>query len=717
MKRFCLILTFLIISLVFCACASMDKHTASNDDHQPPQKHTISIPYYIPQEESIVTDEASGISYVNNMLMVVFRSDASTEDISSVIESIDGTVLEKIDLINQYQVQVPVQDLPGLSTLVAQVEENECVLFAHYDEAHESITNTYVPNDPWDADVDTADWSDSDIDGSNWWLEMIDAQAAWQYDDYFSPIKIGVVDVGFHNNHSDLSIYIPEQFENQNITHVHGTHVAGIIGAKHHNGKGICGIVKNCKLICIDVEPTPIQTQWDTESMIYIGLMQTLAEGARVINFSLGDNSDNVPTYETVDRRAKIASGYMASLLSNESIQDFVVVQSAGNSGRHALFNNYFASVTPDNCVTWGAGRASAESICDRIIVVGSVMNSASQTIHLSRSFSNYGNQVDVWAPGGSKAYDGTCRPDQGIYSTAQMNNYKAMAGTSMAAPVVTGVASLVWSINPDLPGNEVAEIVCKNTKGTVKHPNSPQIGGVVNAQLAVEEAIRLLEKNTDILASGDCNDNISWTLDSSGTLTFTGQGAMPDYGKTGDKDQPWYPHHSNIKRIVIGDGIEKLGWYNFAHCENLIEVVIPETLTDLGKGTFVNCTELKSITIPDSVTTIGWDVFFKCSSLADVKLSSNLKHIGYHAFFECTSLRKISIPQSVVEIGMNCFRGCTALEQIFFYGPAPTFVSGEFHDTHSEFMIYYISGMSGWTPSKWTAPDGTEYNTSIFEP
>lgn len=222
------------------------------------------------------------------------------------------------------------------------------------------------------------------------------------------------------------------------------------------------------------------------------------------------------------------------------------------------------------------------------------------------------------------------------------------------------------------------------------------------------------------VIASGNCNSSIFWSLDVNGTLTLTGSGKTPDYGKssgTNQNDQPWYPYRSSIRKIIISQGIQELGWYNFTGCENLTEIEIANSVTHLGYGTFVACNSLESVILPDSIKHIGWDVFFNCKNLKNVTLSNHLLQLGYHVFFGCESLETITIPASVKEIGMNCFKGCFNLKKVYFLGDLPGFISGEFHETHPDLTLYYTVGAEGWTQNSWKAPDGTVYRTDTFTP
>ncbi len=485
MKRF--------LALLMCACllAGLAGCKTQAEDVEKEAEETAKNTYrvYTPDEENIVFDETEQITYVNNMLMVVFDEDASKDDVASLVESVEGKVIETVPSIRQYQIQIPERDLQGLAELVARVEQNDCVLFAHYDEVYESPENADMPADPWDGDVNENDWTDEDIDGSNWWMELIDVPGAWEYSEYFSKIKIGVLDTGFDTKHEDLDLKLLGGAKGQGKDH--GTHVAGIIGAKH-NKKGISGIVKKSELICVDCLSA---INWQTDSNVYVGLAAVVEAGAKVVNMSMGDKGDGSCADWIVAQRARKASGYMGELLHEH---DFIVVQSAGNDGRDALNNNFFASVTPENCVKYGSGRSSAEDICSRILVVANISSqlNKSQSYFLAPG-SNYGTQVDIAAPGGVNRLDANGNTvvdiDKGVYSTVSKNQYALSAGTSMAAPMVSGVAALVWSVSDRFTGSQVADIVCSNTVGTINGDQYNGSYGLLNARAAVEEAVRLV--------------------------------------------------------------------------------------------------------------------------------------------------------------------------------------------------------------------------------
>ena len=117
-------------------------------------------------------------------------------------------------------------------------------------------------------------------------------------------------------------------------------------------------------------------------------------------------------------------------------------------------------------------------------------------------------------------------------------------------------------------------------------------------------------ELDTSIIASGLCGFNIRWNLDIYGTLTLRGSGAMPSYN-TGET--PWNAYMSEIKSVVILEGITTLSRVAFYDATALESVTLPTTLTEIGDSAFANCTSLTEIKIPEAVTKIGTYAFRKC--------------------------------------------------------------------------------------------------------
>ena len=134
--------------------------------------------------------------------------------------------------------------------------------------------------------------------------------------------------------------------------------------------------------------------------------------------------------------------------------------------------------------------------------------------------------------------------------------------------------------------------------------------------------------------------DNLTWKLDADGTLTISGTGAMKDY----DYDNNLSPvyNNSNVKKVVIEDGVTSIGTAAFSGC-GLISITIPDSVTSIGGSAFENCSNLTSITIPDSVTSIEYCVF-SCCGLTSITIPDSVTSIGSEAFSSCFYLETISL-------------------------------------------------------------------------
>ena len=136
--------------------------------------------------------------------------------------------------------------------------------------------------------------------------------------------------------------------------------------------------------------------------------------------------------------------------------------------------------------------------------------------------------------------------------------------------------------------------------------------------------------------------DNLTWTLDADGTLTISGTGAMKDYNAA-DNLSPAYMN-SNVKKVVIEDGVTSIGELAFFKCISLTNITIPDSVTCIEYAAFHGCSSLSSITIPNSVTSIGIYAFVVCSSLTSITIPDGVTSIGYGAFSDCSSLKTISL-------------------------------------------------------------------------
>ena len=176
--------------------------------------------------------------------------------------------------------------------------------------------------------------------------------------------------------------------------------------------------------------------------------------------------------------------------------------------------------------------------------------------------------------------------------------------------------------------------------------------------------------------------DNLTWTLTADGTLNISGTGLMKDY----DYDNNPSPacNNSNVKKVVIEDGVTSIGNSAFDSCWDLTSITIPDSVTSIGDYAFSYCSSLTSITIPDSVTSIGESAFYGCSSLTSITIPDSVTSIGSSAFYYCTSLTSITIPDSVTCIGSYAFNNCSSLTSITIPSSVTSIGSAAFYKCSS---------------------------------
>jgi hypothetical protein len=155
----------------------------------------------------------------------------------------------------------------------------------------------------------------------------------------------------------------------------------------------------------------------------------------------------------------------------------------------------------------------------------------------------------------------------------------------------------------------------------------------------------------------------LTWNINN-GTLTISGEGAMPDYGFS-NNFAPWREYQASIHTVIIETGVTTIGNYAFYPCTSLTSITISDGVTSIGRGAFRNCKSLSSITIPNSVITVGSLAFLQCFGLTSITFSNNLATIGDYAFEDCTNLTSITLPDGLTSIGDYAFNFCTGLSSI----------------------------------------------------
>lgn len=301
--------------------------------------------------------------------------------VEEIAQRYGGKIVDKVSIGNRdiaLTVELPLSDISKF------IKEASTV--ASYIEPNWKWRAQLVPNDPF--------WS------LQWGPQKIGAEWAWNITTGSMDVLVAVVDTGIDWDHPDLvANYVPLGYDwvnddsNPMDDNGHGTHCAGIIAAAINNNLGIAGLAQ----VRIMAEKSLDREGVGYSNWLANGIIHAVNQGADIISMSWG--------------------GYYYSKLIHQAIKfaydnGVLLVAAAGNEYMSAKL--------------YPAGY-------DEVIAV-----SATDSNDMPASFSNYGDFIELAAPGVN------------IYSTIWNNRYQYASGTSMAAPHVAGVAALVWSRFPE---------------------------------------------------------------------------------------------------------------------------------------------------------------------------------------------------------------------------------------------------------------------------
>jgi subtilisin family serine protease len=375
-------------------------------------------------------------------LLVKFADDPTAPAIRAALASVSGyigkTYEDGTSLVDLGQ------GVDGASAL-AKLEAVPGVVFA---EPNAEIRVQTTPNDP----SYPSQWGLSQANGID-----INAPAAWSTTTGSSSTIVAIVDTGLDLTHPEFAgrlwtnpadgshgYNFVANTNNPQDDNGHGTHVAGIIGATGNNGIGVAGVNWNAQLMAIKFLSA---NGSGTTAAAISGIEWAVDHGAKVINASWGGTGNDFA---------------LSTAISYADSKGAVFVAAAGNNGGNNDTTPFYpAAYHLSNMLT--------------VAAVDSGGNLA--------GFSNYGaTTVDLAAPG------------VGIYSTLP-GGYGTLSGTSMAAPFVTGVVSLLEGLHPGDTPEQIVALVKAGVKPLASLLGKTVTGGMVDAAGAIAAAIAATPK------------------------------------------------------------------------------------------------------------------------------------------------------------------------------------------------------------------------------
>ncbi len=449
------------------------------------------------QSENDIEYDGNGIHYVRNQLLLTARDGVTFDEIDNLAKSINASVVGYIEVVNDYQIEFNYDlSTEELYAVINKLNNSSLVEYISLNTVSK-VSPDYIPRD--------YDWcTQEEKDDYLMELKAINIDLAWDYfdEDIFEnaqreTVKIGLMDTMFSENHPDLKF--EKIWNNPDIYNIaeisnHGTHVAGIMGALFNNeirdsngnlDKNIAGVCpKNQMYAYAFLSGAKGESKGKEISMIEFKYMFALfmAHNVRVVNLSLSTDTDicfaaskgNEKAKISVEKNAEIYQKYLLKFI--DMGYDFVIITAAGNVNNNKYiidpdvnkegYEGYgYIKIDEETTVNDNILEKDVDAIYNswfnyiqhpdvrsRIICVGSygLDNKYSD-------FSNIGTRVDIVAPG-EKIYSTIIR-DEGTDKNV-INQYKELHGTSMAAPYISGIAGMLYSINPNLLGEQVKHII-----------------------------------------------------------------------------------------------------------------------------------------------------------------------------------------------------------------------------------------------------------------
>ncbi len=282
--------------------------------------------------------------------------------------------------------------------------------------------------------------NDALFDQYQWNLPNIATLQGWRYSKGSEAVPIAVIDTGIDLTHSDLAgkllpgVNLVDEQAQPNDDVGHGTHVAGIISALTDNMEGIAGMSWYNKIMPVKVlDASGAGSTYDVAR----GIIWATDQGAKIINMSLGNYAD---------------AEFLHDAVRYAYDRDVVLIAATGN----------------DNTEQPGYPAAYPE-----VFAV-----SATNPYNERAIFSNFGNYVDVVAPG------------ENIASTYMQNQYASLSGTSMASPHVAALAALIRSVNPLLTNEQVMNLMRETAVDLGIEGKDKDYGhGLIDVNRALERA------------------------------------------------------------------------------------------------------------------------------------------------------------------------------------------------------------------------------------
>ncbi len=466
------------ISILILSCKS-DEEIDTAGSQPPPLTGSSEISFVSPppqDRELFSQDPETGAMMSRTRLVVTIKPNTANEEIINLVSSIDGSIIG--GLKSSGIIFVDIFDSGNLTKIQGAVK-----ILSNHPKVEGASEDTLLSVTSLSSETrgNSLDWTSGNKEGGNWGQKFSRFPSVWNLfdqnqdgivspkeinDTSFRPSTVGIVDSGFAT-HEDLSGLIIEdggELGGDKIKHDHGNHVAGIIGASF-NRFGINGVnpIVKMKGLSFHFDNNFFENLTKDHCIFSSGMECTETSWSRILNTTeilLTSNSENIKVLN-------LSMGYRwweqlkLNANTHDKAQALVVRQSLAAERIAKQFSNVIFVVAAGNDSDdtidrdidsrWNSPFTFASAFVPNIIVVSATTSDGEKA-----GFSNSGPVLTLGAPGTNILStilpdSATCTPDNVCRKSNVNGSYGFMSGTSMAAPMVSGLVALMYSLDPSL--------------------------------------------------------------------------------------------------------------------------------------------------------------------------------------------------------------------------------------------------------------------------
>ena len=503
------------VSIVATGCPSLPCEVASESEttievvaSEPPAARSsdpLPITPALPALDRIAVDDDGATVVADEVLVLLSLDVEQPEALAGDLAAGSGAkIIGSVPELSAYQFRYVTTDAAKAAVDGLRAEAGVEVAIVH----PAGYRASRVPND-----YGPAEWEDATARGVNWHLQLINAPEGWDVRTDASGVDVAIIDFGINIEHPDLEPNVKSSRHfgtGKPGEHAHGSHVSGIACAKGDNDLGIAGVAWGCDLRAVDLEGYP-ELSVDASGVsfhvvddgvvaiqVMSEMMNTVNAGVDVVNMSLGwplqdergcaarpqlDGLSNIDLERAQESNSVLRRPIdiaLRRLENGEANQDILWVIAAGNE------------CSPIDYLS----PASLANEYGNVVAIAAANSDGSMA-----PFSNYGPSVVLAAAGGYDVLSGKAITSTGgcaetwlgLGTDCHQVTLSSQAGTSMAAPAVTGAAALYRAQYPEATVEQVVSCLTRSATAPLTAPTDTR--GLAQYYLAQDvERIKLLD-------------------------------------------------------------------------------------------------------------------------------------------------------------------------------------------------------------------------------